>query len=806
MDNINMQDNAFLNMPMVALRGLVVFPNATIHFDVGRKISIAAVKAAMNLKQDIFLTAQIDVAKENADITSVYKMGTVCEIKQIVKVPVTNYLRVVIEGKYRARLIDIVEDKPYLISTIKPVLTTEPKPVESLQVGGLMRHAQTLFEDYVMLSERVSPDVAAGILAQKLPGEMADFITSNIPLDYVVKQKILTELNPLKRLERLCIELAREIDLLEVEGEISDRVQGQIDENQREYYLREQLKAISIELNDGDSIISDSQKYREAILKLNLQKEYEKKLLAECNRLTKMQETSPESMVIRNYLDVVLSLPWNTYTKDSISISNAKKILDKDHYGLNDVKERIVELLAVRMLSPDIKGQIICLVGPPGVGKTSIARSLAKAMNRKYARLSLGGVRDEAEIRGHRKTYIGAMPGSIIDCLIHTKSSNPLILLDEIDKLSSDYKGDPSSALLEALDPEQNNTFKDHYIEIPFDLSKVLFVTTANDASQIPAPLLDRMDIIELYSYTYEEKFNIAKKHLISKQLKENGLKSSQIKITDAALRVIIEGYTREAGVRKLERCIAKLCRKVAVKIAEGHSEKITIKETDLKDLLGAIKYKGETLSLNDEVGVVNGLAWTSVGGEMLKVEAISMEGTGKLELTGSLGDVMKESAKAAYSYIRSKSSELSINADFYKTKDVHLHFPEGAVPKDGPSAGIAITTALVSTLSGNPVRSNIAMTGEVTLTGRVLPIGGLKEKSMAAYKAGVKTVIIPDDNLSDLDEIDKVVKDKINFIPVSNVNEVLKIAIFKKQENCAAKNIALPKMENTNIDLWHTN
>ena len=536
----------------------------------------------------------------------------------------------------------------------------------------------------------------------------------------------------------------------------------------------------AIVLLGSDSVTIDDCLAAQRLLEQALDADSEKKLLNECDRLKYVQPSSPESAVSRNYLDKILELPWHIYSKENLNIDNARRILDRDHYGLKDVKERILEFIAVRKLSPNIKGQIICLVGPPGVGKTSVAKSLAKALNRKYERISLGGVHDEAEIRGHRKTYIGAMPGSIIEAVIRTKTSNPLILLDEIDKLASDYKGDPSSALLEALDPEQNNTFRDHYIEIPFDLSKVLFVTTANDKNEIPAPLLDRMEVIELFSYTHEEKFNIAKKHLIPKQLKENGIKASQLHFTDNAIHSIIDGYTREAGVRTLERTFAKVMRKAAVKITEGYTGKISVKPTGLEAYLGPKKYKPESQGHKDEVGVVNGLAWTSVGGEMLKVEAVKMPGTGKLELTGSLGDVMKESARTAYSYIRSISETLPLDMDFYKNTDIHIHFPEGAVPKDGPSAGIAITTAVVSALTGIPVRADIAMTGEVTLTGNVLPIGGLKEKTMAAYRNGIKTVLIPEENVSDLKEIDDAVKENVDFMSVSKADEVLSLALSK--------------------------
>ena len=649
-----------------------------------------------------------------------------------------------------------------------------------MRAEALVRYAKGLFNEYSIIAQKLPNDINMGVAKLSEPGALADYIAGNIPLDYPQKQEVLSEIDSIKRIQKLVNILGKEVKLLQLEEDINDRVQSQIDENQKEYYLHEQLKAINAELGEGDNPASEADGYREKILKLHLDADSEKKLLNECDRLKYVQPSSPESAVSRNYLDKILELPWHIYSKENLNIDNARRILDRDHYGLKDVKERILEFIAVRKLSPNIKGQIICLVGPPGVGKTSVAKSLAKALNRKYERISLGGVHDEAEIRGHRKTYIGAMPGSIIEAVIRTKTSNPLILLDEIDKLSNDYKGDPSSALLEALDPEQNNTFRDHYIEIPFDLSKVLFVTTANDKNEIPAPLLDRMEVIELFSYTHEEKFNIAKKHLIPKQLKENGIKASQLHFTDNAIHSIIDGYTREAGVRTLERIFAKVMRKAAVKITEGYTGKISVKPTGLEAYLGPKKYKPESQGHKDEVGVVNGLAWTSVGGEMLKVEAVKMPGTGKLELTGSLGDVMKESARTAYSYIRSISEALPLDMDFYKNTDIHIHFPEGAVPKDGPSAGIAITTAVVSALTGIPVRADIAMTGEVTLTGNVLPIGGLKEKTMAAYRNGIKTVLIPEENVSDLKEIDDAVKENVDFISVSKADEVLSLALSK--------------------------
>lgn len=786
MDFINTE---IASMPMVALRGLVVFPKETLHFDVGRKKTIAAVRAAMVSKQDVFLIAQKDIQEETINEQTLYRVGTVCEVKQIVRLPGTDALRVVVEGKYRAQLEKITGIRPYFSADTVPLFDKAPQRADPIRTDAMLRAVKELFDEYSELCVKLAPEVAVSIAVNDDTGDLADYIAANIPLEYHDKQKILDECNTYKRLEKLCVILSKEVEILRIENEINDKVQDQMDDNQREYYLREQMRAISVELNGDDSPEAEAEKYRERIRKIGFPKDDEEKLLTECDRFSRLQPSSPESAVSRTYLDEVLSLPWNKYTRDSLDIKKASAVLEKDHYGLKEVKERILELLAVRSLAPDIKGQIICLAGPPGVGKTSIAKSLAHAMNRKFARLSLGGVRDEAEIRGHRKTYIGAMPGNIIAALKRAKSMNPLILLDEVDKLSSDYKGDPSAALLEALDPEQNNSFRDHYIEIPVDLSKVLFVTTANDISAIPEPLRDRMEIIEIYSYTFEDKFQIAKRHLIPKQLKEHGLKASQVKIKDDALKLIIDGYTKEAGVRRLERTLAKVLRKQAVKFAEGYEGKITIGAKDLEAILGPVKYTDSELLKNDSVGVVNGLAWTSVGGEMLQIEALCVDGTGKLELTGSLGDVMKESARAAYSYIRSIAENYDIPTDFYKTKDIHLHFPEGAVPKDGPSAGIGIVTAMVSALSGYTVKSSVAMTGEVTLTGRVLPIGGLKEKSMAAYKSGVKTVIIPERNLPDIKQFDKTVTDALDFVPVSDVSEVLSLALNVTKADKHGKN-----------------
>lgn len=770
-------DKSF-SIPMVALRGLVVFPEMTMHFDVGRTKSVKAIRAAMEKKTNIFLAAQIDMECEDPRIDDIYRSGVVCEIKQVMKLPGTDTLRVIVYGLYRAELLHMNSANPYLSAIVRKIETKKVSVEDAMYEEALVRNLVGIFEEYSYFIPKLPNDIVVGVSVRKEAAEITDYILSNIPLDYAVKQGLLEELNPLKRAESLCLILKREIELLAIEEEINNKVQEQMEENQREYYLREQIKAISEELNDGDGAISESEEYKEQIRAIGFSEDIERKLLRECDRLMKMQSSSPESAVIRNYLDKVVSLPWSYCTEENLDIEHAQAVLDDDHYGLADVKERVIEFLAVRKINPGVKGQIICLAGPPGVGKTSIARSLANAMGRSYARISLGGVRDEADIRGHRKTYIGSMPGRIIEAIENAKSSNPLILLDEVDKLGSDHRGDPSSALLEVLDAEQNNTFTDHYLEIPYDLSKVMFITTANDKSRIPAPLLDRMEIIDIPGYTYEEKFNIAKKHLIPKQIVANGLKKSYVKFTDKALKEIISGYTREAGVRILERTIAKVLRKIAVEYAKGYDGKVSVKDTDLEKYLGAIRYKPDESSKFDQVGVVNGLAYTSVGGTMLTVEVAVMDGKGNLELTGSLGDVIKESAKAAISYIRANADKYRIDKDFYQKKDIHIHFPEGAVPKDGPSAGVTIFTALVSALSGCKVKSSVAMTGEITVTGRVLPIGGLREKTMAAYVEGIKTVVIPEANRSDLDKVDEKVKEKINFVFAKTGDDVLKVAL----------------------------
>ena len=775
-------------MPAVALRGLVVFPDMFIHFDVGREKSVNALKKAMDTDQEIFLVTQKDISVDDPDYGELYEIGVVANVKQVLKLPgKSGNVRVAVEGLYRARLVQGMGDgKNYLKAMIFPIEEPAVKAADDDYAKALVRHTKDIFAEYSDCAPQMPADVMTGVMQKKEPGGLADYIAGNIMLEYEDRQHILSTLNPIRRLEEMCIMLASESNLLTLEADINDKVQEQIDKNQREYYLREQMKVISEELGGG-SPEEEMSHFREAIFNLKASDEVKEKLFKECDRLEKYSPHSPEAAVSRNYIETCISLPWDNMKPENTDIAKSRKILENDHYGLEKIKKRILEYLAVRVLAPDIKGQIICLVGPPGVGKTSIARSIASATGRDYVRISLGGVKDEAEIRGHRKTYIGSMPGRIINAMHQAGSSNPLMLLDEVDKLSSDYKGDPTSALLEVLDPEQNSTFRDHYIELPFDLSKVMFITTANVEANIPKPLRDRMEIIELGSYTSEEKFQIAKKHLIPKQIKRHGLTAGKMRITDKALRLIIEGYTREAGVRLLEQKIAAICRKCAMEFVEGNAEKISVKPEDIETLLGTRKYKADAFVRENEVGVVNGLAWTSVGGDMLEIETAVLKGTGKLELTGSLGDVMQESAKAAVSYIRSKAESLPINGNFYKEADIHIHVPEGATPKDGPSAGVTIATSLVSALTGRKVRKDVAMTGEITLRGRVLPIGGLKEKSMAAYRAGIKTVVIPYDNISDLDEVDPKVKEAIAFKPVKTVDAVWDIAL-EAEKNTAEK------------------
>ncbi len=773
-------------MPAVALRGLVLFPKMFIHFDVGREKSINALRKAMDTDQEIFLVTQKDISVDDPDFSDLYEIGVVANVKQVLKLPgKSGNVRVAVEGLYRARLVQTLASGSgnFLKTMIFPITEPSIRSDKAEYAKALVRHTKDVFADYSDCAPQMPSDIMTGVMQKNEAGELADYIAGNIMLEYEDRQHILSIINPIKRLEEMCVLLASEGNLLAIEAEIGDKVQEQIDKNQREYYLREQMKVISTELGGGVSHEEELDYFRETIFNMKASDEVKEKLFKECDKLEKYSPSSPEAAVSRNYIETCIALPWDNMSQENANIEKSRKTLEADHYGLEKIKERILEYLAVRALAPDIKGQIICLVGPPGVGKTSIARSVASATGREYVRISLGGVKDEAEIRGHRKTYIGSMPGRIIDAMKQAGTSNPLILLDEVDKLSSDYKGDPTSALLEVLDPEQNSTFRDHYIELPFDLSRVMFITTANVEANIPDPLRDRMEIIELGSYTSEEKFHIAKKHLLPKQAKRHGLKSGQLKITDKALRLIIEGYTREAGVRALEQKLAAICRKSAMKIVEEKAEKISVKPENIEELLGSRKFKADSLIRENEVGVVNGLAWTSVGGDMLEIETAVLKGTGKLELTGSLGDVMQESAKAAVSYIRSKADSLPVNGEFYKNSDIHIHVPEGATPKDGPSAGVTIATSLVSALTGRKVRKDVAMTGEITLRGRVLPIGGLKEKSMAAYRAGIKTVVIPYDNIADLDEVDAKVKESISFMPVKTVDAVWDIALENDED-----------------------
>lgn len=764
----------------IAMRGLVAFPKMIMHFDVSREKSVKAIERAVKDGGKIFLIAQHEVYVENPKASDLYKVGVVAEIKQVLKLP-DNAMKVLVEGVYKANLVRLIDDGDSLRAEIKRSPAYSRAKYDEVEAEAIMRSVKDIFEKYSTFFPKMPRELLASVMTQDSPIKLFETVTFNCGLNYRDKQTLLEESNIMNKLSVLFACLTSEVEILELENLINEQTKNSIDKGQREYYLREQLRVIQEQLGEDDG--EDAFNYINDIMALKLDDKSKEKLFKEADKLTKLPPASQEAFVIKNYLDTVLDLPWGKYTKAKLSIEKAEAVLEKEHYGLKKVKERILEFLAVHMLNPEIKGQIICLAGPPGIGKTSIARSIAKAMGRKYARVSLGGVRDEADIRGHRKTYVGAMPGRIITALQQAGTANPLILFDEIDKLCSDIKGDPSSAMLEVLDGEQNNAFRDHYIEVPFDLSKAVFITTANNISAIPAPLLDRMEVIELPSYTAEEKFHIAKEHLIPKQLKEHGLKASQLKIADEAIHDVIGFYTKEAGVRSLERCIASLCRKAAKKIASGEAKRISVKSKDLETLLGVRKYLEDISSKENQVGVVNGLAWTSVGGVLMPLEVLVLKGSGKIEVTGSLGDVMKESSKIAVSYVRGIAEKYGINPDFYKENDLHIHAPEGAVPKDGPSAGVTMTTALVSALSGLPVRADVAMTGEITLHGKVLPIGGLREKTMAAYKAGIKTVIIPAANKPDLEEVDDVVKEAIEFVCAEKITDVLDTALINNDQ-----------------------
>ena len=761
-------------MPILALRGLVVFPEQTVHFEVGRLKSVLALEEAMRKDQTLLLMPQRDISKDDPELKDLYNMGTVAKVKQILRGQ-GETIRVLVSGLYRARIQDLTQFEPFLQGVVASVPNTEW--MDNLSSRALRREANTLYDTYLEMTDHQAQPVQLKMLASEDCGFLADSIAQNSGIDFKDKVKLLTQMNPVRRLELAVKLLRQELEMVRLENSIQEKTKITIDQQQRDYYLREQMKAIRDELGETDE--DEYAQLEKGILLLNLPFDTEEKLLKDLYRLKKQPFGSSEAAVLRNYLDVVLELPWNKKTKERIDVAAARKVLDKDHFGLQKVKERILETIAVRQMAPENPAQIICLVGPPGVGKTSIAYSIARALNRKMARLSLGGVHDEADIRGHRKTYVGAMPGRIMTAMTQAGSSNPLLLLDEVDKMGSDYRGDPSAALLEVLDSEQNGAYRDNYLEIPYDLSDVMFIATANNLDTIPRPLLDRMEVIELGSYTDEEKLMIAKNHLIPKQLNKHGLKKNQLRVSDDAIREMISCYTRESGVRHLERVVAQLCRKADMQLLQSADTKaIRVTGSNLEQYLGARKFLPDRLPSCDQVGLVTGLAWTSVGGEVLEVEVNVMEGTGKLELTGNLGDVMKESAHAALSYIRANAGKLGVSVDFYKTKDIHVHFPEGAVPKDGPSAGVTVCTAMVSALTGVTVRSDVAMTGEISIRGRVLAIGGLKEKTMAALRHGIRTVIIPKDNEKDLEEIDQTVRKALNFVSAQTVDAVLDTAL----------------------------
>ncbi|WP_294772608.1 endopeptidase La [uncultured Eubacterium sp.] len=771
----NNEFDVYKTVPAIPLRGLVVYPGMTLHFDVGRKKSIKALNTAMENDQLIFLVAQTDPSIDDPTGDDVFGVGVLCEVRQMMKIPNSSNYRVIVKGIQKATLIDMFLDNGYFSAIIENAHII--KADYSEQNEAYVRLLKKEYEEYASMFKKISNDVVTAIIETESVGELCNIVCENSFFSYKDKQSILEEFDETECIKKLLLLIKKEITTLHLEAEIQEKLQKEVDKNQREYYLREEMKVISDELGEGENPAEEADEYRNKISSLKCDDKIKDKLYKECDKLMKMPSGSHEGTVIRTYLDKCLQIPFGKYSKDRINLKQSRSILDKDHFGLDDVKDRITEALAVLKRSNELAGQIICLAGPPGVGKTSIVKSLAKSMNREYVRIALGGVHDEAEIRGHRRTYIGAMAGRITEALISAKTMNPIILLDEIDKVGSDYKGDPASALLEALDPEQNSTFNDHYIDFPLDLSKVLFITTANDTSLISAPLYDRMEIIELSSYSPDEKFNIAKKHLVKKEILKHGLTPAQLKISDSALHKIIKSYTREAGVRGLEKQIATLCRKACMELESG-KQCLRINEKNLSKYLGTEKYDEDIIPSTNQIGVVNGLAWTQVGGTMLPIEVSALKGTGKIELTGNLGDVMKESAKIAVSFIRSQADKYFLDSDFYKTKDIHIHAPEGAIPKDGPSAGLAITTAILSELSGIPIKHNVAMTGEISLKGNALAIGGLKEKSMAAYKAGCDTIIIPKDNLKDLTKISDEVKNNVNFVSVSSFDEVAKVAL----------------------------
>jgi ATP-dependent Lon protease len=765
-------------LPLLPLRGISVFPYMMLHFDVGRDKSVSALDEAMVKDQLIFLVSQKDAATDEPSPNDFYQVGTISKIKQLLKLP-GDTIRVLVEGLHRGRIVAHIKDAPFFEVEVEEFADPEDTDKDT-ETEALMRAIFDSFEEYVKLTNRTAVDMLVTVGGVEEPARFADIVVSNLSLKIGQKQQILEAFDPLERLRRLHAILIKELDILRVEKKINLRVKRQIDKMQREYYLKEQLKAIQKELGEDDGVLSEVEDYRNRIKEAGLPEDTEEKVLKEADRLLKLAPGSAETGVIRGYLDWILELPWNKETEDNLDLKFAQKVLEEDHYGLEKVKERVLEYLAIRQLATGIKGPILCLVGPPGVGKTSIGRSIARALNRNFVRMSLGGVRDEAEIRGHRRTYVGAIPGRIIYSMRQAGSKNPVFLLDEVDKMSHDFRGDPASAMLEVLDAEQNNAFRDHFLEVPFDLSKVVFITTANTTDTIPRPLLDRMEVIYISSYTEEEKLNIALKYLLPKQLKEHGLKKGNINISEKTVRDIINYYTREAGVRNLERRIADVCRKAAKQVVEDKKKRIRVTGTNLNKFLGIPAYRYEKVKEGPELGIATGLAWTPVGGETLFIEVTTMKGSGKLVLTGQLGEVMKESARAGISYIRSKTEELGIDPNFYQEMDIHIHIPEGAIPKDGPSAGITIATAVISALAGVPIRKDTAMTGEITLRGRVLPVGGIKEKCLAANRAGISKVLIPVENEKDLEEIPANVKKKMEFVTVDHMDRVLEHALIR--------------------------
>lgn len=767
-------------LPLIPLRGVTIFPSMILHFDVGRKKSIEAIEVAMLNNEDVFLVAQKDIEEDDPKKEDLTDIGTLCKIKQIIKLP-GDIMRVLVEGNSRGKVKEYLENEEYFEVIVE---TIEENGIEDIEVQGYFDSLKKSFKKFLRMAGDNSEEMGKNVRYEKNPYVFADIVSSYLPLQEETKQELLRTLDIKKRIELLLITIENEIKVIAVQKKLANKMKKSVDDSQKEFYLREQLKFIQEELGEDDEekvIIKD---FEEKINTIKLPEDVKTKALKELGRLKIMNMSSSEGSTVQSYLEWLLDVPWGKYTKERLDLTKAEKVLNDEHYGLEDVKERILEYLAVKKMSGSMKGPILCLVGPPGVGKTSIAKSIAKAINRKYVRMSLGGLKDESEIRGHRRTYVAAIPGRIVYGLKEADSMNPLILLDEIDKLSSDYKGNPADALLEVLDSEQNNTFRDNFIEVPIDLSKALFITTANTLDTIPRPLLDRMEIIEVSGYTYEEKFHIAKNHLMAKIFKEYNIDKKIIKLQDDAIREVIDGYTRESGVRELERTLGKLVRKAIVNLMKSDKVSITISKKKVEELLGVRIYSFDKIEKEDKLGVVTGMAWTAYGGDTLPVEAMVMKGVGKLELTGQLGDVMQESARAAYSFVRANAQKYGVKEDFYKNRDIHIHVPEGAVPKDGPSAGVTMVTALVSALSGRKVRGNVAMTGEVTLTGRVLPIGGLKEKTLAAYRAGVDTIIIPKENAKDIEKIPSSIRSKINIIKAGEIGTVLENALIGDDTN----------------------